>query len=203
MKRISLLIGFSLLALTAFGQNRTSFGGILRAADYAYGINGNIQGLRVDIGNTATGAQTITLAFGSLTLPDGTTLSPLAVTAPITVGSGSNAETVTPSAVSCNTPKAYDTCTVTATFSNTHGTGDQVTSGTFGIEEAVNAAHTNGGLVAIDGRWTQLGGVTGTVTGNKGFTNVTVLDWRGTPGALSYSSGSNGVNMTSTTHVIY
>lgn len=189
-------------SVAALGQNRTQFAGIRNAFDFAYGVNSAVAPLRIDIGNTATGAQTITLAFGNITLTDGTVLMPLSTTAPITVGVGSNAETVTPSAVSCSTPAAYDTCTVTATFANTHGIGDLVSSGTYGLEEAVNAAHVLGGLVAVEGKFVQAGGSITTVTSNKGWANVTVLDYRGTAGALSYSA-SNGANYVSSTHVIY
>ena len=188
----------------AHAQNRTQFSGLRNAVDYAYGAAGtNTPALRVDIGNTATGAQTITLAFGLITLPDGTQVMPLSTTAPILVGVGTNQETVTPSAVSCNTPSLYDTCTITATFSNTHGTGDLVASATFGLIEAVNAAHATGGLVSVDGKWTQAGGVTSTITSNKGWTNVCVLDWRGTSGAVSYKAASNGANMAATAISLY
>lgn len=190
-----------LASVAALGQNRTSFSGIRNAFDYAYGVNPAVAPLRVDIGNSSTGAQTITLAFGNITLPDGTVSMPLATTAPITVGVGSNAETVTPSAVSCSTPNVYDTCTVTATFSNTHGVGDLVSSATFGLEEAVNAAHVLGGLVAIDGKWTQAGGTNTTITSNKGWTNVSILDARGTVSgsAFSYKAASNGASYAVTT----
>jgi hypothetical protein len=204
MKRsISFVFGLALCSGLLFGQNRTRFAGLANAADYAYGVTAAVSPLRVDIGNTATGAGTVTLAFGFVTLGDGTMLTPLSTTAPIVIGVGTNAETVTPSAVSCATPLIVDTCTVTATFSNLHGIGDLITSGTYGLVEAVNAQHTLGGLVAIDGRWVQIGGSTGTITGNKGFTNVSVLDWRGTTAAVSYTSTSNGVNMTATAHVLY
>src|SRR6185312_8700028 len=100
-----LLTGLAVLALSAFtlsAQNRTSFAGALNAFDYAYGVNPNVSPLVIGIGNTATGAQTITLQFGNVTLPDGTVIAPLSagtVPTKITVGLGSNAESVTPSAV--------------------------------------------------------------------------------------------------------
>ncbi|MGH9345052.1 MAG: hypothetical protein ACRD19_14990 [Terriglobia bacterium] len=202
----TLSLSLALLCLgsvAALAQNRTEFSGIRNAFDYAYGVNTSVAPLRVDSGNSATGSQTITLAFGNIYLGDGTVVMPLSTTAPVTVGVGANAETVTPSAVSCATPNVYDTCTITATFSNTHGVGDLVSSGTFGLEEAVNAAHTLGGLIAIDGRWTQLGGATSTVTGNKGWTNVTILDWRGTSGAVSYKAASNGADYAATSTALY
>src|SRR5882757_2565308 len=162
--------------------NRTRFAGLRNAIDYAYGSGGpNAPApLLVQQGNGATGAQTITLQFGFVTLTDGTVINnPITITTPITIGSGSNAETVTPSAVSNPTPSVYGSCQVTANFANLHGIGDPISSGTFGLEEAVVDAHVLGGLVAVDGAWTAIGGLTGTITGNKGWTNVGVLDWRG------------------------
>ena len=85
-------------------QNRTVFGGIRNAYAYAYGANPAVAPLNIVSGNAATGAQTVTLSFGRVTLPDGVSFMPLATNAPVTVGVGANAEMVTPSAVSCNTP---------------------------------------------------------------------------------------------------
>jgi len=114
------------------------------------------------------------------------------VPAPITVGVGANAETVTPSSVSCSTPATYNTCTVTATFSNTHGAGEPVASGSFGLQEAANYQHALGGLVVIDGRWKAAGGVAATLTGNKAWNNVSVLDARGTQQAAAFSYFATG-----------
>lgn len=189
-------------------QNRAQFSGVRNAITYAYGTPyAAAPPLYVAVGFNAPGTTTsvsLTLQFGYTVLSDGTYLTPLATTAPITVGSGPNLDTVTPSAVSCTTPQVANTCVITATgFSFGHGIGDPVASATFGLEEAVNAAHTQGGLVAIDGLFAAAGGTTGTVTSNKGYTNVTVLNWFGTTGALSYHSSTNGTNMVSTGVTIY
>jgi hypothetical protein len=200
---VAALCALALSIGVASAQNRVAFNGVRSAIDYAYGVNAKIAPLRVDVGNAATGSQTITLAYGFVTLADGTVINPLSTTAPITIGIGANAETVTPSAVSCSTPTLYSTCSITATFANTHGEGDVVASGSFGLIEAVNDAHTLGGLVAIDGRFAQAGGVTATITGNKGFTNVCILDYRGTTGATSYKAASNGANMAATAVTLY
>lgn len=170
------------LALPAEAQNRTRFAGEYSAFDFAYGVQGvNTPPLRVNIGNTATGAATITLAFGNITLGDGTIYMPLATNAPISVGVGSNAETVTPSAVSCSTPAAYNTCQVTATFSNTHGVGDLVTSGSYGLQEAVNAANTaGGGTVVTSSAWISLGATKTNITNVVSTTpKVWILDRSG------------------------
>ena len=144
-------------------KNPTFFAGQYRAVSYAYGCTADLPGLIVDNPSGATaavGTQTLTVAFGSLALQDGTIISPLATNAPVIVGTGTNADTVTPSAVSNNTPQVYQSSNFTATtFSHAHGSGDQVSSGTVGLQEAINAANAaGGGVVVIDSAWTKAGG---------------------------------------------
>lgn len=141
----------------------SNFAGSYNALAFAYGcsVPGAPEGLRVKVGTTATGAGTLTLDFGGITLEDGTQVSPLATTASITLGSsaGSNLETVTPSAVSNPTPDVYGSPTVTATFTYTHGVGDLVRSGTFGLMEALNyVSSIGGGRVIITPQWAAAGG---------------------------------------------
>jgi hypothetical protein len=168
VKKIGFGLISALLASTAFAQLTTSFAGIKNAVDYAYGLPGvNFPALNVATGNTTTGTATITLVTGATTNSAGALLFPLAIDAPITVGIGSNAETVTPTAVSnCNLPpsQVYQ-CQVTASFSNLHGAQEPVTSGTYGLQEALNAAlAAPGGIVVVDPRWANLGGLTTTIT---------------------------------------
>jgi hypothetical protein len=143
-------------------KNPTFFAGEYRAVSYAYGIVATVPGLIVDnpSGSTSGATQTLNVAFGNITLQDGTIVGPLNTNAPVTVGTGSNAETVTPSAVSNNTPTVYQSSSFTATtFSNAHGTGDKVASGTVGLQEAINAASAaGGGYVIVDAEWAQSGG---------------------------------------------
>lgn len=188
-----------LLVLTcaALAQNRVSFAGLKNAANFAYGIAPGAPQLTVDNASptSASSVGTITLQFGQVVLADGTKLTPITTTTPITIGSTSagTLETVTPSAVSCTTPLIYDSCTFTATFTYSHGKGEPVSSGTFGIAEAVNAAHAaGGGLVAFDAQWVQYGGAISQFSGKTyGWANVTLLDWRGTTTAKSYAA-TNG-----------
>src|SRR5580658_1082139 len=190
----------AVLALLALGdnasaQNRTRFAGNYNALDYAYGQIANVGPLRVDIGNTSTsGAQTLTLAFGYIALGDGTNYMPLSTSVPITVGLGTNAETVTPSAVSCSTPGILDTCTVTATFSNTHGVGDLVASSTWGLDEAVEAAiAAGGGSVSISSSWTSYGGTQTMVNSARALLGLTVNigDYRnGGPSIIAIAEGT-------------
>lgn len=190
-------------------QNRTSFGGIRNAITYDYGTPASAAPpITVAIGILAPGTTSVTMLVGYTVLADGTPLYPFATNAPINIGAGSNVETVRPTAVSCSTPTVPNTCVITGWFHNAHGVGDPVTSGTYGLMEAVNAAHTQGGLVAVDGPWTAAGGTTTTITGDShgsglGWTNVSVLDWRGTTGAKSYTSSANGLLMAATAVSLY
>lgn len=143
-------------------KNPTFFAGEYRAVCYAYGVVADVPALIVDSpsGSTSGSTQTVTLAFGQLTLQDGTILSPLSTNAPVVVGTGAGADKVTPSAVSTNTPGVYQSSSLTATtFSHAHGTGDTVSSGTVGLQEAINAASAaGGGVVIVDAAWAQNGG---------------------------------------------
>jgi hypothetical protein len=164
-------------------KNPTFFAGQYRAVSFAYGISAEIPGLLLDMPNGPTGAvgtQTLTVAFGSLALNDGTLIAPLATNAPVIVGTGANADTVTPSAVSNNTPQVYQSSNFTATtFSHAHGTGDKVASGTVGLQEALNAANAaGGGVVLLDASWTQLGGTDAMVEAATVPAGVSILDNR-------------------------
>lgn len=185
----------------------SKFTGIRNANDFAFGLATSSgtgpQPLRVLVGNPGAGTYTITLDYGVVFTFDGKSFLPLSTTSSITVGSGANQETISPSAITNPTPGVYGTCQLTAVFANAHGNGDPVATATYGLSEAVLDAHVLGGLVAVDGAWAAAGGVTGTITGAKGFTNVCVLDWRGTTGAVSYKAASNGAAMAATTTALY
>lgn len=171
----------------------TRFAGNFNAADYAYGASApNGPGpLYVGLGNTATGAQAVQVQFGYTVLQSGETLLPLSTLAPITVGSGSNAETVTPSAVSQPTPGVYDSATFTATFSNLHGNGDPIASATFGLQEALNAAGTfGGGTVIVDARWKAMGGTNGMISAATLPSNVNIVDNRTGGSGFTYQTST-------------
>lgn len=181
------------LALPVSAQNRTAFGGRFNAIDYAYGIApvGVAQpapALQVYTG-APSGTQTITLVSGFTTLGDGRIIFPLSTVAPILVGGGSNQETVTPTAVSsaCSIAQPYAGCTITAVFANAHGTGDPIMTGSFGIQEAANAAAAvGGGIVVVNSAWAAAGGTTAKITGavlsGTSFTpTVTIEDARSLP----------------------
>lgn len=138
------------------------FAGLYNANNFAYGIAGTLATgpapLTVNSGTTG-GASSITLNYGQTVTSDGITFNPPNINAPMTIGSGSNSETVTPSAVTNNSPGVYGSCQVTATFANAHGNGDPISSGTFGLQEAINAAAAaGGGIVIVDPTWVARGG---------------------------------------------
>lgn len=134
----------------------STFAGRTSANAYAYGVSPTAPaGLLVLAGSTGTGAYTLTCQPQKSVNPNLASCVPTTTT-PITVGQGSVAETVTPSAVSTDT---LGNILITATFSNSHGAGDMVRSGTYGLQEALNAvAGFGGGIVVIDGAWAKLGG---------------------------------------------
>lgn len=166
------------------------------AKNYAY------QGVQVAPGtNIPSGAGTITLYSGSVTLADGRKIVPFSAggknilgepdvrfpAIPITIGAGSVKETVTPTAVSgCYIGAPQFSCQITATFANAHGQGEVVTSGSAGIDEAaLDAGFWGGGVVAVDPSANiYLGGastVTAAMVAAPVIANVTLEDDRTGP----------------------
>lgn len=160
------------------------YAGWFRAVEYAYGWGDTPPpALQVISGPNATGSGTLVLAFGATQTSDGIMVSPLNTNASIIVGGDSGMETVTPSAVSASTPLVYGSSTVTATFSNLHGNGDSIRSGTVGLQEALNAASAyGGGAVVVDAGWVALGGTSAMVTGATVPAGVWIVDNRGAGG---------------------
>lgn len=100
---------------------------------------------------------------------------------PLLVDSGAAQETVTPTGTSsCGQPQnqttAGSTCSVSGTFAQAHGAGANITSGTFGLQEAINdAAQSGGGVVVVDAGW---GGTTAQLAAAQVAQNVVVEDLR-------------------------
>lgn len=170
----------------------TKFAGRFNATNYAYGLNNQSPPLSIATGSYPAGAATVVLANGYSTTVDGLVFYPPNTNAPITIGSGASAETVTPSAVSNSQPTVYAVNTITATFSNSHGTGDLISSGTCGLQEAINAASAaGGGVVVIDQTWVNLGGTQAMITAATLPTTVTIEDLRnGQQDVTRYASGT-------------
>jgi len=187
----------------------TKYSAEFNAFNYAYGVNPETPAFQVISGSPNSGTYAITLALGVVYTPDGRAVSPVAGI-PITIGSGTSIETVTPTSVSNPTPTIYGTCIITAAFSFGHGQGDLVRSGDFGLQEAATAATAyGGGLVVCDAKFFQAAGLTTNanfttfVTGyNSLSARVTILNWGGLTGALSYSAAASSA-YASTTVVLY
>jgi hypothetical protein len=136
--------------------------------------------------NTGTGSQTLTIVPGANgsclpTAADGTVIPNAlqngsgSLYTPIIVGQGTaNQETVTPTAVSL----AAAPCTITASFSYTHGPGDVIVTGDAGLDEAINSmpvASGSGGVVVVDNL---LGATDAEITAANLYPGVTVEDIR-------------------------
>ena len=124
-----------------------------------------------------TGSQTFTLSNATARLTDGRVIMPFNTNAQIYVGT----ELVTISAVGSGcliNSTVIGGCVLTATFSKTHVTGEPTSSGTFGLQEALNdAGSASGGAVTIDSAWAGLGGTTAiknaaTLPSNTGVEDV-------------------------------
>lgn len=209
--KVAVILAAILAVVPCVAQNRSTFAGIANAFDFAYGQNPGSPALLVTSGCTTSGACTLTLAYGQTVTASGLTFNPLSTSTPISLGEGSNFETVTPSAVSCSTPAVQYTCQVTATFAGIHGAGTYVRSGDYGLQEAeaYTALKSISGLVAVGPDWAAAVGATThaamntAITGYKSMSaNVAVLDYSGYVGALSYQAAA-GSALASTTHVIY
>lgn len=160
----------------------SAFAGRYGALDYAYGIAGRSAtggpggpSLQIGTGNSAVGVGTITVITSATETQGGSNQIPVSAgsnttgATPITVGIGANAETVTPTAVSQPSLSGFQpgpqSVTISATFANLHGPQEPVTSGTYGLQEAINTASANGGgLVVITPAWYSAGGTTAIVT---------------------------------------
>lgn len=133
----------------------------------------------------------------TVVLADGSKLQPWSTTngTSLLVGSPGNQETVTPTAFNyISTPGQV--C-ISGTFTKAHFAGEPVSSGTFGLQEALNAAGVKlGGAVTIDQNWTALGGTTAIKNAATLPTNVTIEDARagisGGGGSGTVSAGTAG-----------
>ncbi|MGB2632391.1 MAG: hypothetical protein WAM58_00515 [Candidatus Acidiferrum sp.] len=159
-------------------------------------------------GNTATGAQTITVCPAIVALPDGRVIQPMApangVFVPLTIDAQSSAvvETVTPTAYSLIGPQSgtgnVPCAAITATFANLHSASyatTQVLSGDQGVQEAINdASNTGGGIVYWQA---DAGNVT---LNNSGATTTTGVS---VPATFLAMGGSAYVKTTITTAASY
>lgn len=182
MKRctaVGLSVILSLAALAAIpAQAQQGPANLSRLGGWFFAGQYNQQLSTVFGGNAATGSATITVYSPNVTLRDGRVVYPFSTSNPITVDIGANAETVTPSAVSgCSANVQVGSCSITATFANTHGQGAPIYSGTGGLYEAAADANANaGGVVVIDSTFT---GSAANVTAARAlYSTVSIQDLR-------------------------
>jgi hypothetical protein len=184
----------------------SAFSGIIDAFEFAYGYSGGRPAaLQVVQGSTSSGAYTIVCSPANIQTSGGAQIA-ISVNTPITIGSDSGIETVTPTAVSTNN---LNQLLITATFANAHGTGAQVRSGDGGLQEAAAfAISKGGGVVALSAAWFQaMGGHTAGIAALVALHSLatgvyTVADYSGISGAVSYAAASGSVYAT-TSHVLY
>ncbi len=154
---IALLAGAQAIPTIA---NSTPGSNVSFAAGRFVANNYNYAGASVYTGNAATGSSSMTIRGGYVVLPDGRAVEPFAVGVPIVISDGTP-ELVVPTSVSgcykaqgMNQDGVFVTCTVTASFTYTHGVGAQVLSGTNGLAEAqLDAFNWGGGVVALAPGW--------------------------------------------------
>lgn len=158
----------------------TSFAGFYNARSYGYGNAGVEAGpLQVISGSTSTGTYTLTCQPINPYTSAGQKI-PVSVTTPITIGGDSSMETITPTAVSTNN---LNQLLITGTFTYAHGTGAAVSSGTYGLQEAINAASAaGGGVVVVDAAWFRAGGSQATINAATLLANVSIQDNSGSAG---------------------
>ena len=151
MKKLLSLVATMILAGVAFGQTaQPPASPSFSAGRYNTAAYANYH-LEVNSAPSAAASTTYTVTvFPSTIVVNGRTVNPFSTTTRILIGSGANQETVTPTSVSgCGIGGITRSCSFTAAFTNAHGKGDQITSGSNGLDEALNDASNTGGTVVI------------------------------------------------------
>lgn len=190
MKQLLILLGLS-VSLSAFGQAR-----IYNASSYGAWSS------QVYTGNTSTGASSLVASPVVVTTSNGQQFIPFLANEVVTLDKGlATAETVTVVPTNCFAGSLN--CTLSATFSFKHTIGSGITSGTFGLQEAINQASLSpdSGTVLIDNTWQGPAG-SALITAAVGFTSVVIQDNRsGTPQFYQWN-GSQYVLQTVSTYVL-
>lgn len=152
--------------------------------------------LPISIAPVGTGSKPFYLSNSTATLPDGTIIMPFNTNAQVLVGT----ELVTLSAVGTgciiNSFQA-NSCELTATFSDLHNNAETISSGTYGLQEAINAAAASGGgVVTADSLWARLGGTSGMISGATIPSGVTIEDVRTGYHGVQGATGAQGTHGT-------
>lgn len=199
----------------------SKFAGGYNAVSFNYGGLGvnTPPALVVASGPGTTGSQTLIVYGGKITLTDGSIISVLNTNAPVNVINASGQDLQTPTAVSTNVQSNIygPTATLTATFTYAHYAGDRVSSGTVGLQEALNyVGSLGGGDVILDYAWVLQGGTQAMINAAVVPANVSIQDNRtggaaqiglvpssvtvlAAPTALSTAAATNGLITTATT----
>lgn len=146
----------------------------------------------------AASPATFQLTNAQVRLTDGRTIVPWFVGEHVRIGTGSQQESVTLTAVSgCFVGAPQGNCTISGNTVNQHGQGDLVASATLGVEEAAEDAYlAGGGLVAIGSYWTQAGGTTAMLAAAPVLPRVILADY--TVGSVAYWNPVAGATVLAT-----
>jgi hypothetical protein len=142
------------------GQQQTQlFSGAAPASSGKYNASAYAGWAVHSVNAVAAGAGTMTLdnCYPKMGQPDNIRqIFPFAVNVPVTIIDGSLTESAlavtavtTPTANTASSTNPYS-CSFTATFANAHAGGVSIISGDNGLAEAINDAHSTGGVVRID-----------------------------------------------------
>lgn len=140
------------------------------------------------VSNTNAGAGSVSVdsAYPTLSSTEATIYGPFERVPLISVqiDSGPQQEVVALTAVNgCGFNAPYGQCTLFGTFTKTHGNGARITSGTAGLQDAINIANSyGGGVVVVDQAWASLGGTTQMISAVTGTSSVSIEDNRGIGG---------------------
>lgn len=125
-----------------------------------------------------TGSITFTVSNSTVNLGDDRFIMPFATNAPLRVGT----ETVTVTAVGAGcliNSTLIGAGLITATFTQQHTVADVLTSGTYGLQEALNdAAIAGGGVVVVDMAWQNAGGTSAMILAATIPSGVAIQDLR-------------------------
>lgn len=141
---------------------------------YNYGL----WSLPVNSMPSGTGSITFTVSNSTVNLGDDRFIMPFATNAPLRVGT----ETVTVTAVGAGcliNSTLIGAGLITATFTQQHTVADVLTSGTYGLQEALNdAAIAGGGVVVVDMAWQNAGGTSAMILAATIPSGVAIQDLR-------------------------
>jgi hypothetical protein len=130
-----------------------------RPAGKYFAAQYNYQNVGISTYPGGTGSLTFTTKTSTVDLGDGRKIQPFSINAYVLL----DTENLQPSAVSGCTlgSTTPGVCSVTLTTVNSHSTSSTLSSGTYGLDEAIiDAAAGGGGVVVIDPRWQAQTGLT-------------------------------------------